>query len=214
MADRPLQPARLHQPAGDQGKRAPERTPRAIIYLDLDDFKVVNDQFGQQICDEALKNMARNMREVFPDDALLARTGGDEFSVALLDLDSDQCEELVKKMVAKDQTFTIDGQNFTYTISAGFAMYPDQTDNPTDLLVLADQALYSAKMAGKHRYAKYDSSMIKLNRSQLGQHNHLRGGHPGRILRAVRAQTRATRFFFGNKGWSCCSRFATTWSIS
>lgn len=182
-----------------KAKEHPERT-RAIIYLDLDDFKVVNDQFGHQICDEALKNMARNMREVFPDDALLARTGGDEFSVALLDLDSDQCEELVKKMVAKDQTFTIDGQNFTYTISAGFAMYPDQTDNPTDLLVLADQALYSAKMAGKHRYAKYDSSMIKLKRSQLGfSITTFAAGIPGAILVCRARADTGYEILFGNK---------------
>ena len=126
-----------------------------------------------------------------------SRTGGDEFCVALHGADAQQCEDLVQKMIAGKTNCTIDGQDFTYTISAGFALYPDQTDDPNDLLVLADQALYAAKMGGKHRYAKYDSSMITLNRSQLGfSMSTFAAGIPGSIL--VCRITTGYETLFGN----------------
>ncbi len=154
-----------------------------VVFLDLDDFKLVNDQYGHHVGDEALRNMARNLRAEFPKDALIGRIGGDEFCVVLNGLTAQQSDDLVKKMIAADQTFTIDSRTFRYTISAGYALYPDQTDDQFHLLVLADQALYAAKLGGKHRYAQYDPSMITLNRTQLGfTLNSFAAGMPGGII--------------------------------
>lgn len=157
--------------------------PLTAVFLDLDDFKLINDVHGHQIGDEALKNLARNLRESFPEESVIGRTGGDEFCVLIVGKTAEESMPKIRDAVAKDQTFRIGEKSYTYTLSAGYADYPEQAVTRNELMVLADQALYAAKMEGKHRCIRFHPAMAELKRSQLGFNvKSIAAGIPGAFL--------------------------------
>ena len=145
----------------------------AVVYIDLDGFKAVNDAHGHDVGDRLLTLLALRMKQALRDGDTLARLGGDEFVAVLLDLaDPAGCLPILDRLLAAASEQTPVG-NLTLRVSAslGVAFYPQTEEVDADqLLRQADQAMYQAKLAGKHRYAIFD---VEQDRSQRGRHESL-----------------------------------------
>ncbi|MCL1075871.1 putative bifunctional diguanylate cyclase/phosphodiesterase [Shewanella dokdonensis] len=133
----------------------------ALILLDLDDFKGVNDTHGHQMGDRLLVDVAARLRQVVPDDCLLARVGGDEFVVVL---SGNQvlltAEPLAAALLQTLQpVFTIDEQPLFIGACAGIASYGALASNSSGLLKCADIALYRAKQRGRNQLQLYSEAL-------------------------------------------------------
>ena len=151
------------------------------VFLDIDDFKIINDLYGHDIGDEALKNLAHNLLKAFGDSAVVSRTGGDEFGVFIPGKAADAAESLIRAASEMDQTFTTEqGKTYTYTISMGYSDYPAQAHTREELARNVDCALYNVKLNGKHGCQRFVPGMIKESREQLGfSQNELLKSLPG-----------------------------------
>ena len=133
----------------------------AVIFVDLDYFKAVNDSFGHRAGDELLVQVGIRIGEVLRENDMLARLGGDEFGVSISDLRGPQeALHIAGKIIAALQSaFRIAGHELHSGASLGLAFYPsDATDSDT-LLRYADMAMYAAKQAGRGNYACYSQEM-------------------------------------------------------
>jgi len=126
----------------------------ALMYLDLDGFKEVNDTFGHDSGDELLIDVARRLRGALRDDDVVARLGGDEFVVSLPDLHAVADVDFVatKLIDVLSAPYALEAGEARISGSIGVAMFPRDGDSPKALLVAADRALYRAKTAGKNRF--------------------------------------------------------------
>ncbi|MFC2662029.1 MAG: diguanylate cyclase domain-containing protein, partial [Eubacterium sp.] len=157
--------------------------PVTAVFLDLDDFKVINDVYGHNAGDQALIHISEYLKSSFPDGTLIGRTGGDEICAAVINRSHEETAELIRKIIAEVQGFTYEGRTIPYSISAGFADYPAQAGSRSQLIVLADEALYAAKIGGKHEARYYESYMSQIKRKNLGFSAHtLASGIPGAFL--------------------------------
>ncbi|HAM14423.1 MAG TPA: hypothetical protein DCP91_00865 [Eggerthellaceae bacterium] len=145
----------------------PER-PHALVLVDLDDFKKINDVYGHSAGDEALMAIAQAIGATFPENALLCRNGGDEFQVVLAGDDAKRVDELVANLSHADLGYEHEGERYRVTLSIGYVSYPDQADDIEELYTKADEALYAVKLAGKAGYARYAPEAISHHRTQLG----------------------------------------------
>jgi diguanylate cyclase (GGDEF)-like protein/PAS domain S-box-containing protein len=131
----------------------------ALLYVDLDDFKAVNDSLGHAAGDELLRRIAVRLRGVVRSTDLLARQGGDEFLILLTDLESDPrlSAEAVAKQVeaALLEPFSIADAEFEIGSSIGISIYPDDAADADTLLRHADAAMYEVKQAGRGGIASY-----------------------------------------------------------
>ncbi len=131
----------------------------ALLYVDLDDFKAVNDSLGHHAGDELLRRIAVRLRGVVRSTDLLARQGGDEFLILLTDLDSDPrlSAEAVAKQVeaALLEPFSIADAEFEIGSSIGISIYPHDANDADTLLRHADAAMYEVKQAGRGGIASY-----------------------------------------------------------
>ncbi len=144
-------------------------TPATEVFLDIDDFKIINDLYGHDIGDEALKNLAGNLVSVFGRVAVVSRTGGDEFGIFIPNMTADQAEPYIHAASEMDQSFTTaQGKNYTYTISMGYSDYPAHAKTREELARNVDCALYNVKLSGKHGCQRFVPGMIKKSREQLG----------------------------------------------
>lgn len=130
----------------------------AIVYLDLDGFKVVNDTYGHQVGDELLIVISRRMKEVLRDGDTLARIGGDEFVVVLVDLPkkSDYEPVLLRLLQMVAEPVVVENAVLQVSASIGITLYPHDNADADQLMRHADQAMYVAKQAGKNRYHLFD----------------------------------------------------------
>jgi len=132
----------------------------ALVFVDLDDFKDVNDTYGDAEGDELLRTAAARMRSCIRPGDLLARLGGDEFAVLLEGADIDASEDLARRAVeAMSVPFTVGGQLCHVTASVGVAVGTADIINPQVLLRSADLAMYEAKARGKGRFVRFDVTM-------------------------------------------------------
>jgi diguanylate cyclase (GGDEF)-like protein len=147
----------------------------AVMFLDLDGFKPVNDAFGHHVGDQLLRAVALRMRENFHRHDTLARIGGDEF-VLLVELDS--AEEAVgvatRQVTLVSQPFNVQDHELQVTVSVGISLYPGNGLTQQELLMNADAAMYHAKNAGKNGYSFFDASMNTNARHQLQLQQDLR----------------------------------------
>ncbi|GGX77617.1 putative bifunctional diguanylate cyclase/phosphodiesterase [Vogesella alkaliphila] len=130
----------------------------AVCFLDLDGFKVINDQYGHAAGDQLLLGVTDNLKAVLRADDTLARLGGDEFVVLLVDVaGSEECAQILERLLAAiRQEVDLADAVVRASASIGVTLYPqDQADADT-LLRHADQAMYLAKEAGKNRYQLFD----------------------------------------------------------
>ena len=133
---------------------------RALLLLDLDRFKEVNDSLGHDAGDRLLVQVGRRLLEGLQSGDLLARLGGDEFAVLLERTDQVEAEAVANKLRATlAQPFTLEGISLQTSASIGIALYPDQGDDLTALLRKADMAMYKAKAthSGHHVYRSADN---------------------------------------------------------
>jgi diguanylate cyclase (GGDEF)-like protein len=129
-----------------------------FLYIDLDDFKPINDSLGHKAGDQALVEVARRLLSIVRESDTLARTGGDEFVVLLGELEGDYamaqasaCTVAAKCLDAMAAPFGIQGQSFTMGASIGIAVRSGKT-SAHELQVAADSAMYQAKQGGGQRY--------------------------------------------------------------
>lgn len=140
----------------------------ALMFLDLDGFKPVNDAFGHHVGDQLLRAVAVRMRENFHRHDTLARIGGDEF-VLLVELDDgEEAVSVASRQVALvSQPFSVQDHDLQVTVSIGISLYPGNGRTQQELLMNADAAMYHAKSAGKNGYSFFDASMNTNARNQL-----------------------------------------------
>ena len=133
----------------------------AIIYLDVNGFKTVNDSIGHHGGDELVRALATRIASVLPDAATLARIGGDEFAVALLDGGAGERTERAARAIAHsiDKPFTIHGFEFHVTASVGFAVSGEAGLRPSELIRRADLAMYQAKNGAEREPVIYHATM-------------------------------------------------------
>lgn len=157
--------------------------PVTAAFLDLDDFKVINDVHGHIAGDQALIHMSRYLEESFPAGSIIGRTGGDEICVAITNQTPQQCSSLIEEVVAKEQEITYRGKTIRFSLSAGYSDYPSQGKDRPELIVLADEALYAAKIGGKREARHYEPFMAHIKRERLGfSVKALASGIPGAFL--------------------------------
>ena len=149
--------------AKDLARTAKQSRGVAVICLDLDDFKDVNDTLGHATGDALLRQLAERLRRSTDTSDTIARISGDEFAIIQSELKQPEtaealCKELLDEM---NEPFQVDGQQIFTTISLGFASVLQDKDKPTalELLQQADIALYEAKRAGKQTWRRYDAAM-------------------------------------------------------
>jgi diguanylate cyclase (GGDEF)-like protein/PAS domain S-box-containing protein len=132
-----------------------EKTNVALLFVDLDHFKAVNDSFGHAVGDQLLIEVGRRLLEAVRSEDLVARLGGDEFVVTVGNLhEREEAASIARKLLAQlQQPFQVDGQDLAPAASIGIALYPDDGRRPTDLLSAADDAMYEAKRRGRHGIA-------------------------------------------------------------
>lgn len=128
----------------------------AVMFLDLDDFKIVNDQKGHDIGDTLLKEVAGRLIDSIREVDVAARLGGDEFLILLKDVDGSQAEEITKRLMLKlNEPLLIHDEEYFISTSIGISMYPHDGQDGKSLIQLADTAMYVAKKQGKNRYCFY-----------------------------------------------------------
>jgi len=133
----------------------------AVLAMNVDHFKDINDTMGHAIGDEVLKAFAKKLQENLPDNAVIARLGSDEFSVMLpLNGDADEAEEHAEKIIEtfRNEAISIMDENFQVRCSVGVAVSPEDAEMPEDVLKCADTALNRAKADGRDRFKRYDGT--------------------------------------------------------
>ena len=140
----------------------------AVVYIDLDGFKAINDAHGHSIGDQFLTSLAQSMKDSLREGDTLARIGGDEFVAVLVDLDSvaNSLPLLTRLLEAAARPVHLNDALLQSSASLGVAFYPQEKEVEADqLLRQADQAMYQAKTAGKNRYQIFDTTQDNLIRT-------------------------------------------------
>jgi len=126
----------------------------AVCFLDLDNFKPVNDNYGHKTGDQLLIEVAERIKIIIRDEDTLSRQGGDEFVLLLGDIESTaQCEQILKRIIKSlSQLYVIAGKPLSISASIGISLFPSDESDFDTLVRHADQAMYGAKQAGRNRY--------------------------------------------------------------
>ncbi len=150
----------------------------AVLFVDLDNFKLVNDSFGHDIGDEQLRAVAERLTKALRGGDVVCRLGGDEFAIILENLvNTQQIEPILEKMIQSlIQPLQLDNHDLVVTGSVGVAVCPDDADNPEGLLRFADAAMYAAKAAGKNTWRRFDPEMASRTTLRLTLENQMRTG--------------------------------------
>ena len=137
----------------------------AVLFLDLDYFKIVNDTYGHPIGDQLLRLVATRLKGLLRAEDTVARIGGDEFVILLSNLTSDlQAITLAEKVVkVLTEPFQLSGKSLSIGVSVGVALYPEHDTNEKNLIRHADNAMYAAKRQGRSCYALYRDSLLKTD---------------------------------------------------
>lgn len=138
------------------------------IQFDVDDFKFINDMYGHASGDKALQILAEGMKEALPENAILGRSGGDEFCIFLPNCDCNEAKACIEQFTKMKRTFLYEGKERNFSISLGYAEYPFHANEFTKLMSCADAALYEVKLRGKHGCLAYQKGFRLEIRTQLG----------------------------------------------
>jgi diguanylate cyclase (GGDEF)-like protein len=142
-------------------RRSRTGKPVAVLFIDLDDFKTVNDTLGHSAGDQLLVGVAERLRAALRRPDTAARLGGDEFAVLIEDIDDEAEATTVAERIfaAFDAPFAVGGQSVTVHCSIGVAVSGEHNENASRLMRHADVAMYAAKSAGKHRQVVFVPGM-------------------------------------------------------
>ena len=147
----------------------------AVVLVDLDDFKLVNDSFGHSLGDELLKAVAARLSAALRETDTIARLGGDEFVVLAEVGGNEHLAQLVERLFeALAHPVDVGGMALTARMSVGIALFPADGDDAEALLREADTAMYSAKNEGKNRFAFFTEDMTRASRAALQLRQDLR----------------------------------------
>jgi diguanylate cyclase (GGDEF)-like protein len=152
----------LNHALDEQVIRLPAEGKLAMFWLDLDKFKEVNDTLGHGVGDSVLAEVARRLTEVAPEDATIARFGGDEFVAACVVRDRAESEQLASAMIGDlSRPFRIDSNRIPCGASMGVALLPDDGPDVETVMQSADLALYHAKVGGRNQLRFFDPAMTR-----------------------------------------------------
>jgi len=159
-----------------QGERAGTRV--ALLFIDLDRFKTVNDSLGHPVGDRLLREAARRLRRCVREMDTVSRQGGDEFLIVLTELkDSDAVTHVAEHILAAMSVpFSLDGHDVAISCSVGVAVYPEDGRDFDELLKKSDIAMYHAKEAGRNAFRYYTERMNIDALERLDLQNRLRRG--------------------------------------
>jgi len=158
----------LHD-AISRAKRHKEKV--AIIFMDMDNFKVINDSYGHKVGDKFLQEVTSRIKDAIREEDTLSRIGGDEFVLLLEEVngieDAAHAAERIIEQVRKP--FKIEKNSFYSAVSLGISIYPDDSEHYDTLLEYADKAMYHVKNSGKNNFEFYNSNMNQkaIERLQL-----------------------------------------------
>jgi len=148
----------------------------AILFLDLDGFKYINDSLGHAAGDQLLQIIGQRIKEILREQDFAARFGGDEFCLILVDINEDLLLVNITEHLLKilEQPTRISNQDIFPRVSIGIAMYPQDGESSEQLLQCADSAMYAAKKEGNHRFVFYNEEMTRVAAQRLTMENDLR----------------------------------------
>ncbi len=135
----------------------------ALLTLDIDRLKTINDTLGHTAGDELLQIMAWRLEEVAASATWIGRLGGDEFALILSDLDAPECAETLAERIIQEagMPMVLGDNTINVSISIGIAIAPDDSSSPSALFRYSDIALYAAKGLGRSRYCRYNEDMSR-----------------------------------------------------
>lgn len=138
------------------------KTPFAVLFMDLDRFKVINDTLGYQVGDELLTQITERIQQVLRSSDLLARMGGDEFTLLLPGVDSDSMLQAISEKILAQltQKFMVQGYELSIGASMGGVIYPNFGHNSIELLKMADMAMYHAKISPNLKLAIFHEELM------------------------------------------------------
>lgn len=141
----------------------------ALLYIDLDRFKEVNDKFGHLMGDEVLMEAARRIKSCVRDADTVARLGGDEFTVILSEMEeAGSVGRVAEKIIsALDQPYSLGSEQVVISGSVGIALYPDDATHAGELLNNADQAMFAAKQKGRNRYSFFTEELLEAAQQRM-----------------------------------------------
>src|SRR5690554_4475510 len=147
-----------------------------VMFLDLDNFKHINDTLGHDAGDNLLIEAARRISSCLRGTSTVARLGGDEFLVILPGLNGSESAAQVAERILSNFTpaYTLNGQEVFVTTSIGIAIFPTDSDNSGTLLQHADAAMYQAKRQGKSSYAHFTPEMSEVSHERLQMESRMR----------------------------------------
>jgi len=139
-------------------------TNMALLFIDLDHFKEINDSMGHNTGDEVLKIVTQRLIEIIRKEDTLARLGGDEFTVIVEDLKQGQDASLLAQKIIEfiAEPIKIENNSLYVSSSIGISLYPDDGDCSQNLLKYADSAMYKAKDEGRNNFQFYSAEMTEL----------------------------------------------------
>jgi len=148
----------------------------AVLFIDLDRFKFINDSLGHEAGDALLCEVAKRLKESLRASDIVARLGGDEFVMLLQDLgNSEQAGIIARKLLsAVIKPIELNGQECRVTASIGISVFPDDAPDETSLMTHADLAMYHAKEEGKNNFQFYDGRLETMSLERLSMESKLR----------------------------------------
>jgi len=148
----------------------------ALLFLDLDNFKTINDTLGHDIGDEVLKQTSVRIRDLLRESDTPARTGGDEFTILLENLEKNVHAEIVARKLNNifNEPFMVKDREVYTTVSIGISIYPDDGHSLDQLMQYADMAMYQAKEDGRNNFRFFSLEMRRTSEELMLVANHLR----------------------------------------
>jgi two-component system, cell cycle response regulator len=138
-------------------------TTYAIMFLDIDYFKMVNDTYGHDVGDYILRKLAHTMKQTIGENEFIVRYGGEEFLILMKNPTQESAYDLAHKINQEFSkiVFNYGGESFTKTVSIGYSFFPSDTDQIYKCIKYADISLYEAKATGRNKVVKFDKDILK-----------------------------------------------------
>lgn len=158
--------------------------PFALLFIDLDGFKEVNDLHGHEAGDDLLRTAAARISACIRESDTVARLGGDEFTVLITEVRNMQHVDLLTRHILDElcRPFAIADKEVTISGSIGIAIYPQDADDAADLLKRADEAMYQVKSGGRNHFGFFTAAMRETTRARMAMLDELRNALAGQQL--------------------------------
>jgi len=152
-----------------------DNTMVALLFIDLDRFKPINDTYGHMVGDQLLWEVSKRLSNIVRESDMVARLGGDEFTIILPNIEDIREVEHMASRTLKGMAspFNLDGRELIISASIGITMYPDDADNITSLMTNADNAMYLAKEEGRNTFCFFTSELNEHAKETLRIENDL-----------------------------------------